>query len=61
MRHNSNRNIDIAGGGSSSSFDSSFFSFELFVLNILQEDVHILPESSCSVCESSVKPGLHDR
>ena len=35
-------------------------SFELFVLSIMQEDVHTLRESSCSVCESSIRLGHRD-
>ena len=35
-------------------------SFELFVVSIMQEDVHTLHEHSCSVCESSVKLCHHD-
>ena len=35
-------------------------SFELFVLSIMQADVHTLRERSCSVCESSVRLGRND-
>ena len=39
-------------------FDSSS-SFELFVLSIMQRDIHAPRERSCSVCESSVRLGNH--
>ena len=44
-------------------FDAKTFSssFEVFVLSIMQDDVHTLLERSCSVCESSVRLGHHDR
>ena len=35
-------------------------SIKLFVLSIMQEDVHTLRERSCSVCKSSVRLGHHD-
>ena len=40
--------------------DSSFSSFELFVLSIMQVDEHTLRERSCSVCEPSVRLGHLD-
>ena len=35
-------------------------SYELFVLSIMQEDVHTLRERSCSVCKSSFRLVYHD-